>query len=98
MRRLSLNLLTSSATILLLGVLDRSRRSASSSHRTSRWARSRRSRRSRAFGVYVDPWHIDDWARKIGAAPQLVAKFEAFSRRRTIDSFLTSPSGGVCGA
>jgi mannan endo-1,4-beta-mannosidase len=42
----------------------------------------------RAFGVYVDPWHVDDWARSVGVAPQLVAKFEAFSNQRTIDRFL----------
>ena len=39
------------------------------------------------FGAYVDPWHVDDWARDIGAAPQAVAKFEAFSRRRTLDHY-----------
>jgi hypothetical protein len=43
----------------------------------------------RAFGVYVDPWHVDDWARNVGAAPQLVAKFEAFSNQRTIGHWLT---------
>jgi hypothetical protein len=43
---------------------------------------------ARAFGVYVDPWHLDDWARSVGARPQLVAKFEAFARKRTIGSFL----------
>jgi mannan endo-1,4-beta-mannosidase len=43
----------------------------------------------RAFGVYIDPWHVDDWARSVGEAPQLVAKFEAFSNRRTIDPWLT---------
>jgi hypothetical protein len=42
----------------------------------------------RAFGVYVDPWHVDDWARTVGAAPQLVAKFEAFSNHRTIEPWL----------
>src|SRR4051794_5446280 len=42
----------------------------------------------RAFGVYIDPWHVDDWARSIGEAPQLVAKFEAFSNRRPIDPWL----------
>jgi mannan endo-1,4-beta-mannosidase len=41
----------------------------------------------RVFGVYVDPWHVDDWARAVGAAPQAVAKFEAFSRDRTIDAY-----------
>src|SRR5829696_7506218 len=24
----------------------------------------------RLFGVYVDPWHVDDWSRGVGAAPQ----------------------------
>jgi mannan endo-1,4-beta-mannosidase len=42
----------------------------------------------RLFGVYVDPWHVDDWAANVGAEPQLVAKFEAFSRMQTADSFL----------
>jgi mannan endo-1,4-beta-mannosidase len=42
---------------------------------------------ARVFGVYVDPWHVDDWARSVGAAPQAVAKFEAFSRNRTIDEY-----------
>src|SRR5919107_5661994 len=41
----------------------------------------------RVFGVYVDPWHVDDWSRAIGAAPQAVAKFEAFSRNRTVDNY-----------
>jgi hypothetical protein len=35
------------------------------------------------------PWHVDDWARGVGAAPQLVAKFEAFSNPRPIEPFLT---------
>jgi mannan endo-1,4-beta-mannosidase len=42
----------------------------------------------RLFGVYVDPWHLDDWTEKVGAEPQMVAKFEAFSRIRTADAFL----------
>src|SRR3954453_15893994 len=41
-----------------------------------------------AFGVYVDPWHVDDWTRDVGAAPGMVAKFEAFSLGRPIDAFL----------
>jgi mannan endo-1,4-beta-mannosidase len=40
---------------------------------------------SRTFGVYIDPWHIDDWARAVGAGPSLAAKFEAFSLRRGLD-------------
>ena len=31
---------------------------------------------------------MDDWARGVGAAPQLIAKFEAFANRRTIDPWL----------
>jgi hypothetical protein len=41
----------------------------------------------RAFGIYVDPWHIDDWARSVGATPTIAAKFESFSRRRTVEKF-----------
>jgi hypothetical protein len=43
---------------------------------------------ARTFGVYVDPWHVDDWARAVGAAPQYVGRFEAFSRGQTVDGFL----------
>jgi mannan endo-1,4-beta-mannosidase len=43
---------------------------------------------ARTFGVYVDPWHVADWARDVGAQPQFVARFEAFSRGATVDSFL----------
>jgi hypothetical protein len=42
----------------------------------------------RTFGVYVDPWHVDDWARAVHAKPDYVARFEAFSRGTTVDSFL----------
>jgi mannan endo-1,4-beta-mannosidase len=38
----------------------------------------------RVFGIYVDPWHAGDWARSVGAAPQALATFEAFSRNRTL--------------
>src|SRR4051812_49393702 len=41
----------------------------------------------RAFGIYVDPWHADDWSRAVGVAPQALATFEAFSRRRTLGKF-----------
>jgi len=43
---------------------------------------------NRTFGVYVDPWNVDDWARQVGASPQLVAEFEAFSRNRVLDHHL----------
>jgi mannan endo-1,4-beta-mannosidase len=42
----------------------------------------------RSFGVYVDPWHVGRWAESVGRAPQFVARFEAFSRAATLDSFL----------
>jgi hypothetical protein len=86
LRHLALNLLTGSATLILLGalalpakhVLDAPERPANAG---AVWPK-------RAFGVYVDPWHVDDWARNVGEAPQMVAKFEAFSNQRTIDNFL----------
>jgi hypothetical protein len=43
---------------------------------------------ARLFGVYVDPWHLDDWSEHVGVRPNAVAKFEAFSRRRPADRFL----------
>jgi Glycosyl hydrolase family 26 len=43
---------------------------------------------TRTFGVYVDPWHVDDWARSVGVAPEYVGRFEAFSRGTTVDAFL----------
>jgi mannan endo-1,4-beta-mannosidase len=42
---------------------------------------------TRSFAVYVDPWHIDDWAASIGAQPTVAAKFEAFARKRTVETF-----------
>src|SRR4051794_4630404 len=41
----------------------------------------------RTFGVYADPWHVGEW-RAARIDPQYVARFEAFSRNATIDSFL----------
>jgi Glycosyl hydrolase family 26 len=43
---------------------------------------------ARGFGVYVDPWHVGEWAGRVGAAPDFVARFEAFSRAAMVDSFL----------
>jgi hypothetical protein len=96
MRQFTLNLLTCSVTAVLLVALalpakrelDVARQAAPVELPWPRPAVSPR----RAFGVYVDPWHIDDWARSVGAAPQLAAKFEAFSNRRTIDHFLAQVS------
>lgn len=43
---------------------------------------------ARTIGAYVDPWHVDDWARDTGVRPDYVARFEAFSRGGAIDGFL----------
>jgi mannan endo-1,4-beta-mannosidase len=47
----------------------------------------------RTFGVYVDPWHVAGWARNVGFSPSYVARFEAFSRNATLDSFLREAEG-----
>lgn len=95
MRLLTLNTLTGAATLLLLVVLalpakhalddGAQARAAAPSVGLARYEPARHP--ARVFGVYVDPWHVDDWARAIGAAPQAIAKFEAFSRRRTLDDY-----------
>lgn len=97
MRPFALNLLTCSVTAILLvalalpakWTLDSAREAARVAAPVPEgpWPRPAADPR-RAFGVYVDPWHVDDWARTVGAAPQLVAKFEAFSNRRTVDKWL----------
>jgi len=88
MRHLSLNLLTSSATVLLLVALSVPAIRVVTAPADSQGTVAGTPGHGGIFGVYVDPWHVDDWARKIGAAPQLVGKFEAFSRRPTIDRYL----------
>jgi hypothetical protein len=40
----------------------------------------------REFGIADDPWHIDEWAQAVGGKPSMVMEFEAFSRRRTIET------------
>jgi Glycosyl hydrolase family 26 len=84
MRLLSLNLLTASVTAVLLGLLTL----------PAMYVRPHvpeppdlPAPKVRAFGVYVDPWHIDDWAAGVGATPTMAAKFEAFSRRRDVEKF-----------
>jgi mannan endo-1,4-beta-mannosidase len=84
LRRLALNLLTGSATLLLLGVLALPAKHVLDAPVRQAGALVPK----RAFGIYVDPWHVDDWGRKVGAVPQMVAKFEAFSNHRTIDAFI----------
>jgi mannan endo-1,4-beta-mannosidase len=92
MRLAAVNAVTCGATLLLLTVLalpakqllDR-RAQASPAAALPRYVPAPHPRR--VFGVYVDPWHVDDWSRSVGAAPQAVAKFEAFSRNRTVDRY-----------
>jgi mannan endo-1,4-beta-mannosidase len=88
-RQLLLNLLTVSATALVLVVLSvpavRVLRAASARQATALAAPpSPAAHPYRLFGAYVDPWHLQSWSRGIGAAPQAAAKFEAFSRDRTV--------------
>jgi mannan endo-1,4-beta-mannosidase len=82
MRPFALNLLTSACTLGLLTVL------ALPALGVLRGKPASAPIPPRTFGVYIDPWHVGDWARAVGAAPQMVAKFEAFSNQRTIDNFL----------
>jgi hypothetical protein len=82
-RRFALNLLTGSTTLVLLALLTLP---AWSVH--ERRADFAPPAAGRLFGVYVDPWHVRDWAERVGVEPNLVAKFEAFSRRRTVNRFL----------
>jgi mannan endo-1,4-beta-mannosidase len=93
MRRLALNLLTSSAAFLLLVVLTAPFVRTGDEPLEARSARAAAPAQAvralqRVFGVYVDPWHVDDWARAVSERPQLVAKFEAFSRNRTIENHI----------
>lgn len=84
MARLWLNLLTASATLLVLAVLTLP---AISARRHADPRPPLAEPPARAFGVYVDPWHIDDWSAKVGAVPAMAAKFEAFWRKRTVEKF-----------
>src|SRR5215218_1836049 len=92
MRALTLNVLSGGATVLLLALLSLPAMSVLDRHRATeatatavRVAPARHP--ERVFGVYVDPWHVDDWARAVRAAPQAVAKFEAFSRDRPLGNY-----------
>jgi mannan endo-1,4-beta-mannosidase len=81
MRRLSLNLLTASATLAILALLTLPaitvRKHLLEPPRLPEPTRF-------SFGVYVDPWHIDDWTLAVGAQPTMAAKFEAFWRKQTV--------------
>src|SRR5829696_2609624 len=94
MRLVMLNTLTGLATLALLVVLalpakdtldGEPRRVADGDAALPRYTPAVSPRR--VFGVYIDPWHVDDWSRAIGAAPQAVAKFEAFSRDRPLGPY-----------
>src|SRR3954468_4040901 len=85
----ALNLMTCALTVVLLVALALPARQAFRAARVSAaptvpdCPRLRPARHPRRFfGAYNDPWHVDDWARSVGAAPQMIAKFEAFSLRR----------------
>jgi len=84
MRRLLLNLLTLSATVVLLAVLTVPALIVAGGPHESQVALADASASGHLFGVAVDPWHLDDWSRAVGARPQLVAKFQAFSRRDSL--------------
>jgi mannan endo-1,4-beta-mannosidase len=93
MRIVVLNAATCVATFVVLALLalpakrmlDGPRAAAAPASAPVRYVPARDPQR--VFGVYVDPWHVDDWSRAIGAAPEAVAKFEAFSRDRTLDDY-----------
>src|SRR5215213_1484970 len=93
MRLLVLNLLTLSATVVVLallslpavGVLGAERHPAAATRMT---APVQPRPVKRQFGVAVDPWHLDEWSRAVGAEPTVLAKFEAFARRRPLGSYL----------
>lgn len=91
MRSLALRLMTGGVTLFLLVVLalpakHAFERAEAAAVRDLPFAPA--SAPHRVFGVYVDPWHVDEWAAAIGAAPQAVAKFQAFSSRRPLGGFL----------
>jgi hypothetical protein len=91
MRHLTLNLLSAGLATLLLGAITVFALDGAATPVKARDAAAATAPRpltAHPFGVYVDPWHVDEWARSVGAEPQLLAKFEAFSNNRTIDGFL----------
>lgn len=89
MRRLASNLLTSSVCVGLLVLLTLPASHVLRAPRGDVLARAAGAPApARTFGVYIDPWHVPEWANAVGAAPQMVAKFEAFSRRRSLAPWL----------
>jgi mannan endo-1,4-beta-mannosidase len=92
MRLLALHAMTGSATLLLLVLLalpakHAFERQADAQAAVPQLPFTPAEHPGRVFGVYVDPWHVDEWASAVGAAPQAVAKFEAFSSGRTLTGY-----------
>jgi hypothetical protein len=93
MRQLALHVMTGSATVLLLALLALPAKQAFERGgeppgvRASAPALEPASHPRRVFGVYVDPWHVDEWAHAIGATPQAVAKFQSFSSGRSLAGY-----------
>ncbi len=95
MRQLALHVMTGSATLLILALLAVPAKQAFERGDAAQAAGpppdvpgfSPARHPQRVFGVYVDPWHVDEWAHAVGASPQAVAKFEAFSSGRSIASY-----------
>jgi len=92
MRLLALHLMTGSATLLILAVLALPAKqvfdgSGTPPARAASVMPVPAAEPQRVFGVYADPWHLDEWAGAIGAAPQAVAKFQAFSSRRSLAAY-----------
>jgi hypothetical protein len=95
-RPLALNLMTLAATAVILALLalpakqafDRpgAGEASANAEKVLPWSPPAPHPR-RVFGAYVDPWHVDDWSRAIGAAPQAIAKFEAFARNPTLEEW-----------
>jgi hypothetical protein len=83
LRRLALNLLTGSATLLLLAALALPAKRVLDAP----YGDPNAPVPARSFGIYVDPWHLDEWTDAVGAEPQMLAKFESFSKNRTIGNF-----------
>jgi len=86
--RLLSNLLSSGLTIALLGVLTLPAWHAWTASSATGPKAAPAPAAARTLGVYVDPWHVAEWASAVGATPGMVAKFEAFSRDRTVSAFL----------
>jgi len=94
-RSLVLNLGTACATVLLLGTLSFPAGRILTGQATPPPARAAAPVEPRPsveprrfFGAYLNPWHLAGFDRAVGARPQLLAKFQAFSEPRPVDGFL----------